>query len=351
MKLNGVRAETYLKAPPRNSIGALFYGPDSGLCAERAQLLAGQFSETPDDPFSVTVLSADDLAGDSARLMDEMSAMSLLGDSRLIRLRLSHERSGAMISKIITALDKRPDTCAAKLIVEAGDLSPRSAVRKVFEKAQNFAAIACYTDTQDSLARLVKTSLSELGIRIEKAALDAFVPSLEGDRRMARNEIEKLALYKGYGKEENQTVSLEDIKAIASGAGAGRLDDIIFDALSGKSLEADDGYHRALASKVSPPAILSALQRHLTRLHQAQSHRQGGKSVDEAMYALRPPVFVMRKMVFANHMRIWSLPTLSHAIAKSLETEKLIKTAASPAESLMGRLLLALSLYAAKRNR
>ncbi|MCK5922645.1 MAG: DNA polymerase III subunit delta, partial [Methylococcales bacterium] len=254
-------------------------------------------------------------------------------------------------SKTIAALDKRPDMCAAKLIVEAGDLSPRSAVRKAFEKAKNFTAIACYADTQATITNLVKTTLSDLGIRIEREALDAFVPLLEGDRRMARGEIEKLALYKGYGTEEEALVTLADIKAIASGAGAASLDDIVFDTLSGNSQIADASFRRAMEGKISAPAILAALQRHLTRLHQAQSHMQNGASTDEAMRNLRPPVFVMRKTVFANHLRIWSLPALSHAISRSLETEMKIKTAASPAESLMGRLLLALSMYAAKRRR
>ena len=106
-----------------------------------------------------------------------------------------------------------------------------------------------------------------------------------------------------------------------------------------------------MEGKVSPPAILAALQRHLTRLHQAQSHMQSGASMEEAMRALRPPVFVMRKSGFAAHLRIWSLPALSSALERSLGSEKKIKTAASPAQSLMGRLLLALSQYAAKRRR
>ena len=182
MKLNGSRAENYLKSPPPDSVGALLFGPDQGLCAERAALLATKFSDNPDDPFSVTVLSADDLSNDPARLADEMSALSLLGDARLIRVRLSHERPGAAIAKILKTLDARPDTCAARLIVEAGDMTPRSAVRKAFEAAKNFAAIPCYADTQASLATLVKNELADLGIRIERDALDAFVPLLEGDR-------------------------------------------------------------------------------------------------------------------------------------------------------------------------
>ena len=94
-----------------------------------------------------------------------------------------------------------------------------------------------------------------------------------------------------------------------------------------------------------------ALQRHLTRLHQVATLMARGASPDEAMRALRPPVFMMRKQQFANQIRLWTSLALERAIAQSLETEKMIKTAASPAEALMGRLVLALAAYAEKRRR
>ena len=349
MKLTGARAENYIKTPPADSVGVLFYGPDQGLCAERAQQTAGKLADNLDDPFSVTALSADDLSNDPARLADEMSAMSLLGDTRLIRVRLSHERPGAAVAKLIKSLDATPDRCAAKLIIEAGDLSPRSAVRKAFDAAKHFASIACYADTQATLATLVKSSLSDLGIRIERDALDAFVPLLEGNRQLARGEIEKMALYKGYGQEENALVTLQDIRTVAAGAGAAGLDDIVMAALSGRTAEADSAFRRAVEGKVSPPVVLIALQRQLTRLHQATSLMSVGQSSEEAMRSLRPPVFVMQKSAFSKQLRIWSTATLSRAIAQSLETEMAVKTAGSPMESLVSRLLLALAAYAQKR--
>ncbi len=351
MKLAGVRADNWLKSPPLTCLGALFYGPDAGLSAERAGALAKKFLPESGDAFGLTLLSADDLTGNSARLADEMMAQSLLGDRRLIRLRLSHERSGAAIAKIIKNLDARPQSCAAQLIVEAGDMTPRSAVRKAFEQAEHFAAIACYADSQADIAKLVRSELSSLGIGIEQEALDAFCPLLEGDRRLARSEIEKLALYKGYGHEQGAKVSLKDIKEIAAGAGADSLDDIVYAALSGRVQFMDASLRRALMGKTSPHAVLAALQRHIVRLHQAASLMSKGKSQDEAMRALRPPVFVMRKREFAETLRIWPMTALSKAIKQSAEVERSMKSTGAPTEALLGRLLLALSGYAAKRKR
>ncbi len=351
MKLAGARAKTWLKAPPADCPGLLLFGPDAGLCAERAGAVAKKFSPNPDDPFSTTVLSADDLSGDPARLADEMVAQSLLGDARLIRLRLSHERGAASIAKTIKALDARPETCAAKLIVEAGDMAPRSVIRKAFEGAKHFAAIACYADSQADIAGMVRSSLRDLNIAIDADALDAFAPLLEGDRRMARSEIEKLALYKGYGKDQGARVSLADIKALAAGAGAAGLDDIVFGAMAGQAKTMDAALQRALAGKTNPHSVLAALQRHIVRLHQASASMVGGINADEAMRGLRPPVFMMRKTAFGAALRIWPETALARAITQSLETEKNMKTTGAPAEALLGRLLIALSSYAARRRR
>lgn len=355
MKLAGARAHSWIKSPPTDCPGVLLFGSDAGLCAERAQQIAKKFSPNPGDPFSTTVLSADDLSGDPARLADEMVAQSLLGDVRLIRLRLSHERGAASIAKTIKALDARPDTCAAKLIIEAGAMTPRSAIRKAFEAAKHFAAIACYADSQADIANMVRTSLRDLNIGIETDALDALVPLLEGDRRMARSEIEKLALYKGYGEkdgaQENVKVSLADIKILIGGAGAAGLDDIVFDAMAGNVKTMDASLRRALAGKINPHSVLAALQRHIVRLHQASASIASGSSADEAMRGLRPPVFVMRKNAFGTALRIWPETALARAISQSLETEKNMKSTGAPVDALLGRLLIALSSYAAKRKR
>ena len=351
MKLSGARADNFLKSPPADNIGTLLFGPDQGLSAERAAALIQILAANPDDPFSVTVLSADDLANDPARLADEMSALSLLGDARLIRVRLSHERSGAALAKIIKALDARPDTCAAKLIIEAGDMMPRSPVRKAFEAAKNFTAIPGYADSVEALARLVKNDLAAFGLRIEQAALDAFVPLLKGDRRLARTEIEKMALYKDLGKAEDILVTRADIKALAAGAGSAGLDEIVFAALGGDTLATDNSYRRAVAGKISAPAVLAALQRHLTRLHQAAALIGNGQSADEAMRALRPPVFMMDKAKVGLQLRLWPEKVLARALTQSLDVERQIKTTGAPAEALMGRLLLALAGFAAKRRR
>ena len=350
MKISGSRSEKFLVSPPEDVIGVLLYGPDRGLVKTRAEKLARLYVSNPDDVFATTVLTADDLQSDPAKLSDEMVAMSLLGDDRLIRVRLDHERPGAMISKLVKAFDGAPKTAEAKLIIEAGDLSPRSAVRKAFEAGGHFAAIGCYLASTGDITNLVRSQLTAKNIAIDRDALDLWVPLLQGDRSLLINEVDKMILYKGDGNEAGATVTLNDIQALAAGGQTGSIDDIIMSAMSGNPDASDGAFQRAVAGKINSAVILRSLQRHLTRLMEARAHIDSGSSAESAMRSLRPPVFRMQERVFSRHLQIWPSRVLRRALSQSIDAENQLKSAGAPTDAITGRLLLALASYAQKRN-
>lgn len=350
MKLTGARVNSFLSSPPDHILGVLFFGPDRGLVKERSETLASLFVDNPDDAFAATVLTSDDLQTDSGRLSDEMVALSLLGDTRLVRVRLDHERPGAAIAKIIRELDAKPENCAARLLIEAGELTPRSAVRKCFEAAANFAAIGCYAPSQGDIANMIRTELNTHAITIDRDALEYWLPLLQGDRALLRSEIEKMALYKGYGSVSGANVTLDDVQRLAAGAQSSSIDDIIMAALSGSPESCDRSYRTAISGKINPALILRSLQRQLTRLLEANAHMEKGDTATRAMQKLRPPVFKMQERQFSAQLHIWPAKHLKQALSQSLEAEQSIKTAGAPTESLTGRLLLALARYAQARK-
>ena len=350
MKLTGNRATRFLTDPQSDIIGVLLFGPDRGLVKERANKLSKTYCDNPDDAFAATILTADDLTSDPAKLSDEISALSMFGDTRLVRVRLDHERSGTAISKIIKAFDAEPQKAEAKLIIEAGDLSPRSAVRKTFEAAGNFASIGCYTPNANDLANIVRTRLNELSIAIDSEALDLWTPLLAGDHALARGEIEKMALYKGYGTESNANVTVADIRKLAAGGQSVSIDDIIMSAMDGRPADCDAKFKRAVAGKINSAVILRSLQRHIGRLIEANVNMSNGETAESAIKALRPPVFRMQERAFLGQLRLWKGTMLRRALSQSLEAEKQLKTAGAPTDAITGRLLLALASYAKKRR-
>ena len=350
MKVTGARQARFLQQPPHDLLGALLFGPDRGLVKERAAALIQVLAPDVDPAFGATVLTADDLSADPARLMDELSAMSLLGGTRLVRLRLDHERSGAAIAKILKQIDAAPETVEAKLVIEAGDLTPRSSVRKAAEAARHIAAVSCYPAGLRDRRRMVEDTLKDLGIGVTPDALDLWVPLLEGDHALARGEVEKMALFKGYGREPGARVTVEDVRALAAGAQGASIDPIIQDAMTGRVDSLDARYRRAVESKISPVAIHFSLQRHVLRLCEAAARMEGGDSALSAARSLRPPVFRMMEDAFVAQLGRWSPPALRSALSQCQAVERQLKSTGAPANALTEQLLFGLANFAARRR-
>ena len=350
MKITGARQNRFLSAPPADIIGVLLFGPDRGRVKSRGTALAQILVPDADPTFGSTLITADDLSADPAKLADEMSAMSLLGGGRLVRLRLDHERQAAAISKLIKAFDTDPSRAEAKLIIEAGDMTTRSAIRKAVEASKHFAALGCYALNANDLRDQVRDGLGTHNITITAEALENWLPLLEGDHALASGEIEKMALYKGYGSVDGAIVSLTDIQAVAAGGQSASIDTIVTEALSGDIDAMDASFRHAVAGKVSPIGILFGLQRQLMRLTEAAIAMETGLPKGQAMKSLRPPVFAIQERVFSRQLDIWGLRMLRRSLAECQSAERASKTAGAPVESIISRLLLALSGYAAKRR-
>ena len=70
MKVKPAQAEAWIDALPGSATGLLLFGPDGGLVRERAHRALKALLSDPEDPFSLTELTPEQLKEDSARLAD-----------------------------------------------------------------------------------------------------------------------------------------------------------------------------------------------------------------------------------------------------------------------------------------
>ena len=353
MKLSGGRVESFLKDPPRDTLGALVYGADRGLVRERVKALSAKFVTDPTDAFAVTRLTTDDLSEDPSRLHDAMAAMSLLGDASLVVFRLDHERGGKAVSDLIRRFDSEPHLAASKLIIEAGEMKTSSAIRKAVEGSARFAALPCYPDGARDVAAIITATLEENGLSIRPDALAAWMERLGAGRALIRSEVEKMVLYVGPGSKDGKggkAVTVEDVHANTAGAQSSTYDDIIESVMGGRVREADGAIRRAIAGRTNPVAILLAIQRHLLRLLEASSKAAAGMGQEQALKSLRPPVWPSQMGTYTSQLRRWSPGALQNALGQALDVETQSKTAGAPVESLVSRYALALASFAAGRG-
>lgn len=331
MKITAGRADAFVRRPPPEVVAVLLYGPDQGLVRERALALGRLVIETLDDPFRVAELTGATLKDDPARLADEAAALSFTGGRRFVRVR----DAGDAVTKVVQAFLESP-TGEALVVVEAGELPPRSTLRKLFEGADNAAAIGCYMDDAEQLERVIVETLSHHGLRVGPDVLAFLAGHLGSDRVVTRTELEKLALYKG----GPGTVTLEDALASIADAAATSLDDVINAAAQGDAAAADRALTRALAEGTNPVTMLRSATRHFQRLHLAVGLMERGRPQQQAMSALKPPVLFMHQKSFQAQMRLWRSDALATALDLLTDAEADCKTTGYPATAVCGRALL-----------
>jgi DNA polymerase-3 subunit delta len=341
VKLQAGRLAEFLRKPAAEFRAALFYGPDSGLVRERADRVAAAICPDLRDPFRVAELSAAALPADPARLADEVAAMSLVGGRRVVRVRDAADSLTALLGPVLK--EARGDTL---IVIEAGDLSPRSSLRKLCEAARDVAVGPCYADTGRDLAEVVRETLAAHRVTASGEATAYLVAHLGSDRLVTRSELEKLALYAGDGGR----VELADALACIGDNTALSLDEVIFAAADGDAATLDRCLMRCLQEGQTAIGILRAVMRHFQRLHLAGAEIAAGASPDEALRALRPPVFFKLQDRFKAQLASWPVRRAAAALESLTRAELNSKRAVLPQETILREALFTLARAARRRG-
>jgi DNA polymerase-3 subunit delta len=328
--------ERFIGQPDPAVRAVVVYGPDEGLVRERSERLARAVVSDPTDPFGVVELSPTLLAGAPGRLAEEAAAIAFGGGRRLVRVRGPGELATAPLEAVL-----KHAIGDAFILIEAGNLGPRAPLRRVAENAKSAAAIPCYLDSAADLERLILSSLRDAGLTAEPDAIAHLLAHLGGDRQMSRREIEKLVLY--MGAEGPREVSLADARAVVGDVSELTLEDIAYAVAEGDRAALERRLQRSLNEGVNPVRVLRGVGLHLNRLELAVAARDGGASVDQAIRALRPPLFFKRTGSFKNQLTAWSTDRLGAAREILLAAEIDCKTTGFPAAAACGRALMRLA--------
>jgi DNA polymerase-3 subunit delta len=330
--------ERFLSRPDPQIRAALIYGRDIGVVRDRGHALAAKIVPNPDDPFDVAILTETDLADDGGRLEGELAAQSLMGGRRLVRLRFNDGKASAdkLAAEALerhAAGELNPD---AFFLIEAGNLDRNSALRKAAEKANGAAAIPCYEDEPGDVARLVRETLAKDNVSLNTDALNIFVSRMPKERGVARQEIERLALYLGPGSGTMATPA--DLEPFLGVEPEASLSDAAADAFGGRLGEAQAGLRRAAQEGESGPAAVRAIGMHLGRLRRTLTLIKAGAGAQEAAKA--SGVFWKQEREFLRQVRAWTLDDLDRIQPQVLDADRACKTAGSPDRLIAERLAL-----------
>lgn len=336
MKLAYAKITPFLNSPPKSVRVILIFGPDAGLVHDRADKLAAKLSDDKDDPFATTVMSGSTLGSNSAKLMDEMAAMPMLGGRKMVRLHQAVDGNAGPIEDFI----KAPCSGDSILIIEGGELQTRSKLRKVCEgKTETAAAVPCYFEDGPQRMRTIGALLHAENLNASHDILSVLAEILPPDRMAMNSELDKLALYvKG-----QKDISIDDIRAIIAKAGGAEMDELIEAIAGGNVARTGTLLDYLWAEQTSPVALLRAIQRHLMRLHVARSFVDKGENATMALKQLKPPVFWKQEKPMLRQLNRWTTPRLELRLHELREAEAACKKTGTPDIALCSQLFLNMS--------
>mgnify|MGYP001766688602 CR=1 FL=1 len=331
------QAAQFLKAPPANIGAVLFFGTDPGLVSERSEQLAKHLASRENPPGEVLRLDDTDLDTEPGRLGVELDTRPMFSGRKIIRAAAGRRINAAMLKPL---LEDGPHE--GFLIVEAGNLKQTDALRALFEGNAAAAAVACYADDGAAIETLISGVLGSFNKQIAPDAREELATRLGADRALSRAEIEKLALYALH----RDRIELADVEAVVGDASELALERIPEAAASGDTTRAITDLGRAIASGDSAQTILLITQRYFLKLHRARVDADNGRSVDEIIRTMRPPMHFKQRDVFASQVRRWSRPQLDQALRRISEMAKAARLSSQLEDTLAERLILALSAMA-----
>lgn len=336
MKLTARQIDSFLKKPDQVVRAILVYGPDSGLVKDRARLLGLGVVSDLNDPFNAAHMTGDILDADPAKFLDEVNAQSLMGGRRLVRVTAPSAKFAVQLKDW---LKSNPDD-GALVVIEAAELGPKIALRKICEEAPNAATIACYIPDEREMVQFIREMVKDQGKNIEPDAANWLGQALKGDRGRARMEIEKLCIYAG----DTMQLTLTDAQASCGEVGDQGIDDLVYAVFGRDPLGVQKSYKRLLEEGTELIIIERSLQNHIRRLHQVKMMMdEDGLPIEMAMKSLQPPIFFKQEEKFRAQVNRYSGVFLRKLLQRFNEIEAETKRTGTPSETLVSDALIKLA--------
>jgi len=338
MKMAGSAAQGYLRKPDPSHTAILIFGADPmRVATARQSVIAALVGPSGEEEMRLTRLSASDLRKDAALLDDAIKAQGFFPGHRVAFVEDATDTS----IKVLTAALDDWQAGDAQIVVTAGQLTAKSALRKLFESHRNAMAIGIYDDPpnrDDITAALQSAGLATPGADIMDALM-ALAQTLEpGDFRQT---VEKVGLYK-HGNPSPLTVT--EIMACAPHSAEVELDDVLDVVTAGQANALGPVLRNLYAQGVTPVTLCIGATRHFKRLHTVASDPGGAGA---GIGRLRPPVFGPRRDKIVRQAGNWGRDRLEKALMALTDVDLQLRSADSaPQNALMERTLIRLAMMA-----
>ena len=291
----------------------LIYGQNKGLIREKSQVIIDAYKN---DQTEIIKFENDELISEPEKLTNEFNTFSLTAEKKILHILNTKDNLMETIANTVTDLGSKN-----LIVFETSELTPRSKLRKFFEKEKHLGVLPCYFDTERDVQELIENSFKKENITISRDIVLLITKHLGNERHIIKNELEKIILY----LKDKKEFKTEDILKCFCQNENFDFDDLNYNLCDGNVVKLDKIINQLYLEGINPIALLRSVGRHFQKILFVNQKIDSGMNLNESLIQLKPPIFFLYINQFKNQVTKWKSNLCYKAIERIMETEELCK--------------------------
>lgn len=334
MNIKSAQLASFCQNPNPEIKCIILFGTNEGLINEWQNKCATAVCEDTNDGFRYCSFEMEQITKDGGELYGEYHAQSLMGGRRVVVVKNADNSLYQLLKSML------PETKSENLLIlSSSSLNTRSSLISWAKDCDNIYVVGCYEDREADISQSVAQMLRERGLQTTPDVLQFLSSKLSPDRKMNMAEIDKLALYLG----EKKNVDIADVRACISDIAGADYEDLCYFVAGGNTQKACNAFVRLVKEGEDASTLIRQISYHFMKLMSISALISEGKSTEEALKSLRPPLMFYRKDEFIRQLRIWNKERIFSVLSMLYECERDCKTTGVPAEDIAEYCILRIS--------
>lgn len=319
----------------------LFCGPDEGGAQDAAAKIVSLLA----DPGERVELSGADLKRDPVLLGDEARSTSLFGGNRHIWVRASGDEAHDAVEIHLAASGQ-----ACPVLIVATGATDKSRTAKLLANRPDALVAMFYPPDLRDMTASVRQMGGAAGLQIPGDLAERIARGSSMDTRIARSEIEKLALYLDASPQGPKPLSAEVLDAIGASTEDDGFAPLVNAVLGGEAHRLPTELRRMHELGLNPVGVLLAFERRGAQLAQLAARLGTRGDIDGFMEAEKNAgrVFFKERRDLTMQLRKWRGKRLERLLAKLMEMHRALLANSSHAELLLAHGLTEIARVAAR---
>jgi DNA polymerase III subunit delta len=341
VKLKGAEFAGKARTLARECGIVFFCGPDEAGASAAANDLVALLPEAGER----IELSGADLRSDPARLGDEARSSSLFGEARHIWVRAQGEDALAALETLIATADAGAGRACPVIVVATG-ATDKSRTAKLLEKRRDAAVVMFYAPDLGTVTQAVRAMGDAAGVHLDAALAERIARAALLDVRLARCEVDKLALFLDASPQAPRRADAAALDAVSAACEDDDFAPLVDAVLGGDTARLGPELKRMREVSLNPVGTLLAFERRAALL--ARLAARGSNRPPDTAELQRLGVFWRDQQAVSRQARIWQGARLARLSDRLVDCHRRLFADNQAAETLLAQELAALTRQAAR---